>query len=42
MRILPPVDTSLLSDEEMKTLHSDVEAQIKEAYAELPGPYVKR
>lgn len=42
VRILPPIDTSLLSDEEMKTLHSDVEAQIKEAYAELPGPYVKR
>ena len=31
-----------LSDEELKTLHSDVEKEIREAYDELPGPYDRR
>lgn len=42
VRIMKPIDTSVLSDEEIKTLHSDVESEIREAYAELPGPYAKR
>ncbi len=41
VKILKPIDTSALSEEEMKTLHSDVENAIREAYAALPGPYAK-
>lgn len=42
VRIMKPIDTSVLSEEELKTLHSDVETEIREAYAALPGPYDKR
>ena len=42
VRIMKPIDTSKLSDEELKTLHSDVEKEIREAYDELPGPYDRR
>ena len=42
VRIMKPIDTSKLSDEELKTLHSDVEREIREAYEELPGPYGRR
>lgn len=42
VRIMKPIDTSALSEEELKVLHSDVEKEIKEAYASLPGPYDKR
>ena len=42
VKIMKPIDTSLLSEEELKTLHSDVENEIREAYKVLPGPYAKR
>ena len=42
VKIMKPIDTASLSEEELKNLHSDVEQRIREAYDSLPGPYVKR
>lgn len=40
--IMKPIDTSALSEEELKRLHSDVENEIRRSYAVLPGPYARR
>lgn len=40
--IMKPIDTSALSEEELKTLHSDVENEIRQSFAALPGPYARR
>ena len=42
VKIMKPIDTSMLSDDEMKALHTTVETEIREAYDSLPGPYDKR
>ncbi|MBO8435533.1 MAG: 1-acyl-sn-glycerol-3-phosphate acyltransferase [Spirochaetes bacterium] len=42
VKIMEPVDTSVMSEEELKVLHTKIEEEIKEAYALLPGPYDKR
>ena len=42
VKIMKPIDSSSLSEEGLKTLHSDVENEIREAYASLPGPYARR
>lgn len=42
VKIMKPIDSSTLSEEGLKTLHSDVENEIREAYASLPGPYARR
>ena len=41
VKIMKPIDTSLLSEEEVKNIHTVAENMVREAYAVLPGPYAK-
>ncbi len=38
VRILPPIDTAQMSEEELKDLHTIVENEVRTALKELPGP----
>ena len=37
VEILPPIDTALLDEEELRTLHTRVENEIRDAYDKLPS-----
>ncbi len=39
VRIMKPVDSSALSEEELRNLHTLVEDEVRKALSELPGPY---
>ena len=39
VRIMKPIDTAELDEEGIKNVHAIVEKEIREAFAELPGPY---
>ena len=39
VKIMAPIDTSVMDEEEIKSVHSVVEKEVKDAYASLPGPY---
>lgn len=39
--VMKPIDTALLTDEEVKNVHVVAENMVREAYSALPGPYDK-
>ena len=42
VQILPPIDTSIMSEDELKNVHSVVEKMIRDTYSALPEPYAHR
>ena len=39
VKIMPAIDTEGMDEEELKSVHSIVEKEVREAFASIPGPY---
>ena len=39
VKIMPAIDTEGMDEEELKSVHSIVEKEVRDAFASLPGPY---